>query len=304
MNNEQHLSMLFSRLTWPSALARERACTKIAHLLVDPILALTVKDFFLRWLKSQDHESVCGLALLALLRAKLDGGGVCPIPASEVRSNLPWPSLQSSLLLAEYEPDETVQDELGAWHSGDPPGSFTSPCFFGEYVRNFLPPIHEHWAGEIEQRMLVSFRRQWSYEWDVVLKRRPFELSISPLRYWMGHREADERHIAFDTPLSEVYRSAYLRALAWAIDTRGMNRDVANLLVADTVPVNLELWPLRPGVRPGWWPVAGVSDAALETAPGDIWPAVDELWRGQQAGEAAWGPDSVDARVSRPLLIV
>jgi hypothetical protein len=296
MSNERHLSMLFSRLRWPSTLARERACTAIARLLINPAHAPVVKDYFLRWLKAQHHESVCGLALLALLRAKTDGGNACSIPASEVRGSLPWPSLQSSLLLAEYEPEAVVQDALGTWHSGDPTTSFTPRPFFGEYVRNFLSPSYVTCALEIEQRMLVPFRRQWEFEWETVLQRRPLELSVSPLRYWFGHQEADEHCIAVDTPLSEVYRSAYLRALAWAVDTRGMDREAATSRAAETVPVDLELWPLRPGARPAWWPAATVSEAALETAPGEIWPAVDELWRRQQSGEPDWGPDWVLAR--------
>jgi hypothetical protein len=70
-----------------------------------------------------------------------------------------------------------------------------------------------------------------------------------------------------------------------------MDRDVATLRAAETVPVDLELWPLRPAVRPTWWPAAPLSETILETAPGDIWPAVDELWQRQQSGEAPWGPD-------------
>ena len=221
---------------------------------------------------------------------------MCPIPAAEVRGSLPWPSLQSSLLLAEYEPEAIAREELDSWHSGDPPRSFTAQPFFSEFVRNFLAPVYATWAKETEQRMLIPFSRQWAYEWDVVLGRRRFDLSLSSLRFWSGHQEADERCVAVDTPLSEVYRSAYLRTIAWAVDTRGMNRDVAKVRAADTVPVNLELWPLQPGARPVWWPTAAVSDTPLDTAPRDIWPAVDELWRRQQAGSAPWGADWVLAR--------
>jgi hypothetical protein len=296
-STERHLPMLFSRLTWPSPLARERACTAIARLFADRARVPAITNFFLRWLRSQHCESVCGLGLLILLRAKMDAGGTCPIPSSEVRASLPWPSLQSSLLLADYDPDAPVPDEPGAWHSGDPPPSFTAPPFFGEYVRNFLPPVYDYWAGEFERRMLVPFRRQWAYEWETALQRHPITPSVSPLRYWLGHREEDERCVAVNTPLSEVYLSAYLRTLAWAVDTRRMDRDIAADLAADTVPIDLELWPLCPGARPHWWPTAAVRPAApLETAPGDIWPAVGELWRRQDAGEPNWGADWVLAR--------
>jgi hypothetical protein len=291
--------MLFSRLTWPSPLARERACTAIAHLLAEPAHAPPVKVFLLLWLKAQHHESVCGLALLALLRAKIDAGGSCPIPASEVRACLPWPSVQSSLLLAEYGSDSTVPDEPGAWHSGDPPSSFTSPPFFGRHVRSFVAPVYDNSAKEIEQRMLVPFRRQWAYEWEIVLRRHPVELSVSSLRYWFGSQEADARCGAVDTPLSEIYRSSYLRALAWAVATRGMDKDVAASLAAETIPIDLELWQLRPGTRPAWWPTAAeAGSTALETAPEEIWPAVEDLWHRQQARGAPWGEDWILTQAS------
>jgi hypothetical protein len=291
-----HLPMLFSRLTWPSPLARERACTAMASLLLDSVLGPTVNAYFLRWLKSQQHESVCGMALLGLLRAKTDDGDKAPISAAELRCSLPYPSLQSALLLAMYEPEVTTLKDMGGWHSGDPPGSFAAQPFFGKYAHSFLPPVYDSWIGEIERRMLIPLSRQWAYEWDVVLNRRRFDLSPSSLNFWLGYREADDRYFAVDTPLSEVYRSAYLRALAWAVDTRGLDRDIANDLAAETVPINLDLWPLRPGTRPDWWPKAAPNDAQLETGPGDIWQAVGELWRRQQAGLALWGSDWVLAR--------
>lgn len=296
MTNQRHLSMLFSRLTWPSPLARERASTAIARLLLNRVHAADVRAFFLRWLKSQYHESVCGIALLTLLRAKMEGGQTCPIEPEDVRGSLPWPSLQSSILLSEYELKAPAQEGLDAWHSGDPPQTFIAQPFFSEFVRSFLPPIYATWANEIEGRMLIPFNRQWAYEWQVVLNRRRFSLSTSPLTFWLGHREADDRFVAVDTPVGEVYRSAYLRAIAWAVQTRRMDRNVADVMAADTIPVDLELWPLDPSPRPAWWPTSAMNVSPLDTVPGDVWPAVHELWHRQQAGSAPWGADWVLAR--------
>jgi hypothetical protein len=292
-SSEKHLSMLFSRLTWPSPLVRERACTAVARLLLTSPQATAIKVFFLRWLESQHHESMCGVALLALLRAKMDAGDDCPILAADVQASLPWPSLQSALLLAEYEPDAVVTENLCEWHSGDPSGSFVVNPFFGEFVRNFLPGVYDFWAKELEGRNLIPFRRQWAYEWDIVLRRRSYDLSYSSLRYWFGNRETDDRCTAVDVPLSEIYRSAYLRALAWAVDTRKLDRDVANSLAADTVPIDLELWSIRPRPRPDWWPNASLNDARVDAAFGDVWLAVSDLWDRQQTGAAPWGADWV-----------
>src|SRR5258708_1982043 len=70
-----HLDLRFSRLLWPSALVREGAACEVARLLLDAALVGVVSARFLQWLASLRHESACGVALLPLLRAKLDSGG-------------------------------------------------------------------------------------------------------------------------------------------------------------------------------------------------------------------------------------
>jgi hypothetical protein len=60
MTDEPLLRLLFSRLTWPSPLSRDRACAEIGRLLVDLTSGRTVRRFLLDWLAAQQFESVCG----------------------------------------------------------------------------------------------------------------------------------------------------------------------------------------------------------------------------------------------------
>jgi hypothetical protein len=292
MTNKDLLPLLFSRLTWPSVMARERACVEIAKLYASPQLSREFAEFLVEWIRSQHTETACGLGLLVMLRAQMEGTGATALPAvAELEALIPWPSLQSWLLFAEYEPDRQPKIDLARCHSGDPPASFSPPDFFQLHVRGFVPPIYDNWATTLESRRFISFPRQWAFEWECVLRRRPLQLSTDSLQFWISDRGEDGRLFAMDSPMSEVYRSAYLRALAWAVDSRRLPWVDALWLASETVPIDLDLWKVLPGRRPSWWPGVAVRKELIDTSADDIWRSVDELWATERSGAAAWGSD-------------
>jgi hypothetical protein len=67
--NRQFL-LLFTRLTWPTPIVRERTCSAIAELLLDQQYSVPVKNYLLNWMANQKLESVATSGLLILLRAK------------------------------------------------------------------------------------------------------------------------------------------------------------------------------------------------------------------------------------------
>lgn len=296
MNDGSLLALLFSQLTWPSLLVRERACVSIARLLADPGQAGPARDHLLLWLRAQDLESVAALGLLALLRAQIEGV-VEPVPIDEVVAAVERPSIQSHLLLGEYAPGRVAFD-LSAAHSGAAPAGFAPEPFFGDHVRSYLPPIYDFWAGEIEKRGRIPFRRQWAYEWGLARGRVGTELSVKPLDFWLSGSPYKERYQGADMPLSEVYRSAYLRTLGWAVDVGGLSRDDAVFFAAQACPIDLELWRLEPGRKPPWWPRVEEPEGKIDTTAVAIWEAVEGLWRACSAGEPPWGGDWALAEAS------
>ena len=67
MHVEHGLRLLFTQLTWPSGLVRERACVQIAKLLLDPEYSGETRARLIAWMKSQNLESVNALGLLPFL---------------------------------------------------------------------------------------------------------------------------------------------------------------------------------------------------------------------------------------------
>jgi len=261
MNDERLLALLFAQLTWPSLLVRERACVSIARLLADPENAGPISNYLLRWLGAQELESVAALGLLALLRAQIEGVEQ-PVPVDAVAAAVTRPSIQSFLLLGEYAPGRVTFD-ASASHSGTAPASFEAEPFFEGHVRNFLPPIYDIWASKIEKQARIPFRRQWAYEWGLAKSSIGVELSVKPLEFWLSGSSYKDRYQGADMPLSEVYRSAYLRSLGWAVHAGALSRDDAVFFAAQACPIDLELWRLEPGRRPPWWPQ--VEEAAARS---------------------------------------
>src|SRR5207245_1790215 len=90
--------------------------------------------------------------------------------------------------------------------------------------------------------------------------------------------------------MSEAYRSAFLRTLAWAVVDRGIPQGEALFLAARACPVDLELWPLRPSRRPAWWPHSHKANASIDVGPGEIWEQIALLWEKQRKAQP-WGAD-------------
>src|SRR5690242_17379848 len=98
--------------------------------------------------------------------------------------------------------------------------------------------------------------------------------------------------------MTEAYRSAFLRTLAWASGDRGVHLGEVLFLAARACPIDFELWPLRPSRRPGWWPYSGKTNASIDVGPGEIWQQIALLWERQYKSQplepnGAIGADSI-----------
>jgi len=236
MNVEQGLRLLFTQLTWPSGLVRERACVQIATLLLDPEYSGEARSRLFAWMKSQNLESVNALGLLPFLRARLDQSDFTFPHLEEIASVVVKPSLLSALLLHEFSGDE-VPVLLEAMHSGEVPPDFAVNPFFSKYVKTFLPPYFDYLAGLIEEGEVIAFRRHWSFEWQQLVEETGVKLTDRNLYLWFGSHSEKERVLGTDTKLSEVYRSAFLRSLAWAVASDRLGVNDAIVFAVETCPV-------------------------------------------------------------------
>lgn len=274
------LHMLFSQLTWPSGLVKERACVAISDLLMDSNTSDSVLDGLMQWLSRQNLESFAAYALLPLVRSK-DLGVPLKKTGRQIWSAISSRSILTWLLIQEIDSQEDIPFEESLVCSEAAPSEFAAPEFFDKYVKIYLPPIYDYYAENIPQ-MGIPFRKQWAFEWQNLNNIAQAKLSDRPILYWQGSTSDRERCMVVDTRMSEVYRSAFLRALAKLVLDRSLPKDLALFLAAGTCPLDLDLWKITPTRKPEWWPVIESSSAEIDLSAAEIWKQVELLWEKRQ----------------------
>ena len=273
------IDFLLSRLTWPSVMVRERTATEVARLVVSSDEGDQIKTRLLEWIERQRLESVVAIGLLVLLRAETLAPTFEQPSQRDLDRAIGKPSLLSWMLCALIRGSTPDMNAVTAPHLEAAPASFKIDSFFTEYVESFLPPIYAKYADKVQQRTGLPFRQQWAYEWKALVD----ELGITPSRaaldFWMTH--LPERFAMMDSRMSDVYRSAYLRTLAWALSTRILPISDALYFTIQTCPVDFGLWRVEPGARPTWWPTAEKPRGEIDTVPIEIWRQVEALWEHQ-----------------------
>jgi len=275
--NEHSISWLLSRLTWPSIMARERTCVELGSLLLHPQLGSAVQRNLLKWIEEQRLESIGAIGILPFIRARMQNE-MYNMPIAELVEAIHVPSLLAWLLLNELDMKLPLSFIEVCRHSETAPQDFTPNPFFKKYVQNYLPPNYARIVQVIEQHERISLWRQWAFEWQYLLT----DLGITPARNdlsrWHRYLPGKEHYVGVDTMLSEVYRSAFLRALAWATE-QGVKPDTIQFIAARTCPIDLDLWRVSPCMRPLWWPRTSQSKSQIDTTTVDIWKQVEVLWK-------------------------
>lgn len=274
-----NLRLLFMRLEWPSLMVREQAAAQIVELLKDPEHCEMVGEVIIAWLSIRKIETLTTNLLVIPLRLRAGGFKVHP-DAERIGAEVRYPSLLSHLLLAELRDDWRKPYQWSEWHSGRAPNGFTPSSYFEHYKTAFLPPIYEDRAKSIENRFLMAFQRQWAYEWERVLERTGLSKSGPP--YYFVRSGSDKTQVYIDVTQSEVYRSAYLRALAWAVDESGLPEDTARLYALECCPIDIGVWEIQLSRKPTWWPLVETPRDGLDTIPGQLWSQIEATWKNQQ----------------------
>lgn len=273
------LAFLLSRLMWPAAPVSERAADALAGLLVADETSTETLDALLSWLGEQKLESATALGLLSLVRAADCDPAFVPPPSERLAQAIARPSILSQMLLEELDRAGPEPLDWSRLHSPDAPDGFVPSPFFDKYLGAFIPPVYALRASQIEQRALVPFTRQWAFEYRRLMEEMGLRESASALNF--RGREHEEHYGPFNTRLSEVYRSSYLRTLAWTVARGGLTEAEARKLAVGTCPIDLDLWRVRMTSPPHWWPGPIESTEHIDTIPAQVWSAVDTAWRVQ-----------------------
>lgn len=273
MNN---VDMLLSRLTWPSVLVRERAAAALASLIGQGgPTSEHARNALLEWLGQQSLESTAALGILVFCHLTDEHPEQLPEPR-ELDSRLSRPSLLSYELVRYLYKEAAVKPDWSACHSGPMSPSFAVPEFFEKYRNNFVPPMYGHQMEEVQTRTALPMVERWAFEWARLVSAggyRPSERVFDS-----GMTAHSRQKMIVDFPISEVYRSAYLRSLAWGVTSGRLPEDSALYLGLQACPIDLGLWRVRPGVKPAWWPMPTPSPGPIDTIPAKVWAALSSLW--------------------------
>ena len=278
LSAELSLVVLFGRLTWPSGMVRERAAYAISCLMQDEMTSHETREFLWNWLGQQRLESLAAVGLLPLARAVDLSPALRPacgekaVKASIAKSLLSWHLLNATF------PDSELTIGASLVHSGSPPLRQAIDPFFMEYIKSFLPPIYFSLARTLERKLEFPFIRQWGYEWETLLKALGYEPSLKPVNYWFRGKQEGRRYVAVDTKMSEVYRSSFLRTLAWGVSEGLIGKKEAGYHACRTCPIDLGLWRIAPISKPTWWPSVDHTATVVDETPGIVWSSVDGLW--------------------------
>jgi len=133
------------------------------------------------------------------------------------------------------------------------PAQYSPSRFFSKYSRAYLPPIYAATADNLSLKGKVNFLNMWAWESENLLRELNIEEAVGDTVQYATHsREHSYPGISYR--LSDVYRSAFLRTLAWFRIAGDLGEDTFRELSVMTVPVDLSLWDISAQSAPKWWP--------------------------------------------------
>jgi hypothetical protein len=111
--------------------------------------------------------------------------------------------------------------------------------------------VLEHVFQDLHEEFGVDFPKQWAFEWQAVMDSTKSAYSEYPYHFTDGSYRQSGVSGQFSQRQDDVYRSAFLRAIAWGVNKR-MPLGFANDLAAHTLTLNNDFANLKPIGRPSW----------------------------------------------------
>ena len=242
------LAFLFQRLKWPVPMSRWRTAKEIRNLLNDPGTRSSTTDALLDYLDQCKTESeVCEILTIVFLTSP-----VCRPAHSAIASRIHCPSILADMIL---ERTYGLGGAMGGWewtHSGRAPADFEGGSYFEEHKEAHVPPIFLSNLRKLQGVSGYPFPRRWAYEWKILRDRLATHCTRYP-HYFDDMLDARSGIMGqYWQRIREVYLSAYLRTLAYAVSEWGLPQRIAEDYSLDIVHGIGGLFDVEPSGRPAW----------------------------------------------------
>ncbi|MFZ0212091.1 MAG: hypothetical protein WAL55_05235 [Candidatus Acidiferrales bacterium] len=138
------------------------------------------------------------------------------------------------------------------------PRDYSYPKSFPAFVGAFLAPIYFDSAMSLSQEYSIPFTQAWAWESYRLMNNLKVREEYGEAQRF-AHQLHDWTIPGASFQLSEIYRSAFMRTLAWFYQ---LGKIPALDYVTHSLricPVDLSLWELKTRDIPNWWPKPLVS---------------------------------------------
>ncbi len=242
------LSFLFQRLKWPVPMSRWRTAKEIRNLLNNPNTRSSTLDALLDYLDQCKTESeVCEILTIVFLTSP----DARP-SRTALASRIHYPSVLADILLEQIY---GLGHGIGGWrwaHSGRAPADFAGGSYFEEHKAAHVPPIFADNLKRLERASSDPFLQQWAYEWETLRDKLGTPYTGYP-DYFGDVLEGRAGIMGqYWQRMREVYLSAYLRTLSYAVSEWRMPQMMAENNCLEIVHGIAGLFDVEPGARPAW----------------------------------------------------
>jgi hypothetical protein len=135
---------------------------------------------------------------------------------------------------------------------------YSLPKDFRKFVRAFLAPIYFDSAASLDRKYSIPFTKAWAWESQRIMTELGVEEEYGEAMRF-AHRRNDWSIPGASFQLSEIYRSAFVRTLAWFHQQRKLSELDYATHSTRTCPVDLSLWEIKSRDLPEWWPKPFIS---------------------------------------------
>ena len=240
------LTMLMDRLSWPVKMVRWKAAKAIRGLIEDQSTRAAATARLLQWLGERPLESevASGLSVFLIVAPDARPG------LSELCSRIARPSLLSEMLV-----EKMYGRHCGGWeqaHSGVVPVGFLASKYFEDHKAAHVPRIFSNRLEGLGELYGLPLMRQWAYEWQALTDETRTVATSYPS--YLGDFALQRSGVVgqFVQRQAEVFRSAYLRTLAFAVSEWGMPLRIAAPYLFHTLSTLPDLFNVEPQERPKW----------------------------------------------------